>query len=119
MQRDFTYVDDIVEAVLRVNDRVSAPDPEYSDANPDPASSGAPYRLLKIGNHQRVPLIDFIGCIEQQLGRQAEKRLLPMQPGDVAATCADTAALEQWIDFAPGTPLAEGIVRFVDGYRHC
>ncbi len=85
-------MDDIVEAVLRVNDRVPAPDPEYSAANPDPASSGAPYRVLKIGNHQPVPLIDFIGCIEQQLGRQAEKRLLPMQPGDVAATCARAIA---------------------------
>jgi UDP-glucuronate 4-epimerase len=118
MQRDFTYVDDIVEAVLRVNDRVPAPDPDYTAANPDPASSDAPYRVFNIGNHQPVPLMDFIGCIEQQLGRQAEKRLLPMQPGDVAATYADTAALEQWIDFAPSTPLAEGIARFVDWYRH-
>jgi UDP-glucuronate 4-epimerase len=95
MQRDFTYVDDIVEAVLRVNDRVPAPDPDYTAANPDPASSDAPYRVFNIGNHQPVPLMDFIGCIEQQLGRQAEKRLLPMQRGGVAATYADTAALEQ------------------------
>ncbi len=118
MQRDFTYVDDIVEAVLRVNDRVPAPDPEYTATNPDPAISDAPYRVFNIGNHQPVPLMDFIGCIEQRLGRQAEKRLLPMQPGDVAATYADTAALEQWIDFSPSTPLAEGIGRFVDWYRH-
>jgi UDP-glucuronate 4-epimerase len=101
-----------------VNDRVPAPDPDYTAANPDPATSDAPYRVFNIGNHQPVPLMDFIGCIEQQLGRQAEKRLLPMQPGDVAATYADTAALEQWIDFAPSTPLAEGIARFVDWYRH-
>jgi UDP-glucuronate 4-epimerase len=118
MQRDFTYVDDIVEAVLRVNDRVPAPDPDYTAANPDPATSDAPYRVFNIGNHQPVPLMDFIGCIDQQLGRQAEKRLLPMQPGDVAATYADTAALEQWIGFAPSTPLAEGIERLVDWYRH-
>jgi UDP-glucuronate 4-epimerase len=117
MQRDFTYVDDIVEAVLRVNDRLPSPDPAYTAACPDPATSDAPYRVFNIGNHQPVPLLDFIGCLEQELGRLAEKRLLPMQPGDVPATWADPSALRQWIDFAPATPLSTGIARFVDWYR--
>jgi UDP-glucuronate 4-epimerase len=118
MQRDFTYVDDIVEAVLRVNDRVPAQIPRTLPPSPDPATSDAPYRVFNIGNHQPVPLLDFIGCHRAAAWAPAEKRLLPMQPGDVAATYADTAALEQWIDFAPSTPLAEGIARFVDWYRH-
>jgi UDP-glucuronate 4-epimerase len=117
MQRDFTYVDDIVEAVLRVNDRLPSPDPAYRAANPDPATSDAPYRVFNIGNHQPVSLLDFIGCLEQRLGRLADKRLLPMQPGDVPATWADTSALRDWIDFAPATPLSAGIARFVDWYR--
>jgi len=117
MQRDFTYVDDIVEAVVRVTDRVPETDSGYTVADPDPATSDAPYRVFNIGNHQPVPLMDFIGCIEQRLGRRAEKRMLPMQPGDVPATYADTSALRQWIDFAPSTPLSEGIARFVDWYR--
>ena len=118
MLRDFTYVDDIVEAVVRVSDRLPVPDPAYSAAHPDPATSDAPYRVFNIGNHQPVPLLDFIGCLEQQLGRVAEKRMLPMQPGDVPATCADTSALAKWIDFAPSTSLSEGIGRFVDWYRN-
>ena len=117
MRRDFTYVDDIVEAVLRVSDRPPAADPAYSAANPHPAISDAPYRVFNIGNHQPVALLDFIGCLENHLGRTAEKRLLPMQPGDVAATYADTSALEKWIDFAPATPLDVGIGHFVDWYR--
>ena len=117
MRRDFTYVDDIVEAVLRVSDRPPAADPAYSAENPHPAISDAPYRVFNIGNHQPVALLDFIGCLENHLGRTAEKRLLPMQPGDVPATYADTSALEKWIDFAPATPLDVGIGRFVDWYR--
>jgi len=117
MRRDFTYVDDIVEAVLRVSDRVPAPDPEYTAGNPDPATSDAPYRVFNIGNDQPVPLMDFIACIEERLGRVAEKRMLPMQPGDVPATWADTSALKKWIDFAPSTPLPVGVGRFVDWYR--
>jgi UDP-glucuronate 4-epimerase len=118
MQRDFTYVDDIVEAVVRASDRLPVPDPAYNAAHPDPATSDAPYRVFNIGNHQPVPLLDFIGCLEQQLGRVAEKRMLPMQPGDVPATYADTSALAKWIDFAPSTSLSEGIGRFVDWYRN-
>ncbi|MBN8449962.1 MAG: NAD-dependent epimerase [Candidatus Accumulibacter sp.] len=117
MQRDFTYVDDIVEAVVRVTDRVPETDSGYTVADPDPATSDAPYRVFNIGNHQPVALLDFIGCIEQRLGRRSEKRMLPMQPGDVPATYADTSALRQWIHFAPSTPLSEGIARFVDWYR--
>ncbi len=117
MQRDFTYVDDIVEAIVRVNDRVAETDSGYTPADPNPAASDAPYRVFNIGNHQPVPLMDFIGCIEQRLGRRAEKRMLPMQPGDVPTTYADTSALRQWIDFAPRTPLSEGIAHFVDWYR--
>jgi len=117
MRRDFTYVDDIVEAVLRVTDRLPAADPAYTADNPNPAISDAPYRVFNIGNHQPVALLDFIGCLERHLGLEAEKRLLPMQPGDVPATYADTSALEKWIDFAPATPLDVGIARFVDWYR--
>ncbi|KFB71243.1 MAG: UDP-glucose 4-epimerase [Candidatus Accumulibacter phosphatis] len=118
MQRDFTYVDDIVEAVLRVHDRVPGPDPAYLAASPDPATSDAPYRVFNIGNRRPVSLMSFIACIEQQLGREAKKRMRPMQAGDVPATCADTSTLEQWIDFTPSTPLTEGIGRFIDWYRN-
>ena len=117
MQRDFTYVDDIVAAVVRVCDRPPAADDAFDATHPDPATSNAPYRVFNIGNHQPVPLMEFIGCLERELGRPAEKRLLPMQPGDVPATCADTSALARWIDFSPDTPLAEGIARFVQWYR--
>lgn len=118
MQRDFTYVDDIVEAVMRVVDRSPLPDSSYDRSKPDPGASDAPYRVFNIGNHQPVPLMRFIDCIEQCLGRVAEKRLLPMQPGDVPATYADTAALQRWVGFAPSTPLEDGIARFVDWYRN-
>ena len=117
MQRDFTYVGDIVEALLRVTDKLPVADPDYSAQAPNPAISDAPYRVFNIGNHQPVALLDFIGSLERHLGRQAEKRLLPMQPGDVPATFADTSALEKWIDFAPATSLDQGIGRFVDWYR--
>ncbi|MBL8397556.1 MAG: NAD-dependent epimerase [Candidatus Accumulibacter sp.] len=117
MQRDFTYVDDIVEALLRVTDKQPVADPDYCAQNPNPSISDAPYRVFNIGNHQPVALLDFIGCLERHLGRQAEKRLLPMQPGDVPATFADTSALEKWIDFAPATSLDDGIGRFVEWYR--
>jgi len=117
VRRDFTFIDDIAEAVLRVGDRAPRGDPAYDASAPDPASSDAPYRVFNVGNRQPVPLLEFIDCIERELGRRAEKRLLPMQPGDVPATFADTAALEKWIGFAPRTPLSEGIARFVDWYR--
>jgi UDP-glucuronate 4-epimerase len=117
MQRDFTYIDDIVEGVVRVNDRAAEPDPAYRADAPDPAGSHAPYRLFNIGNHAPVPLLDFIAAIESALGRTAQKNLLPMQDGDVPATYADVDALERWVGFRPHTPLADGVARFVAWYR--
>ncbi len=117
MQRDFTYIDDIVEGVVRTLDRIATPNPAYDSAQPDPATSHAPYRVFNIGNSSPVPLMDFIGCIEKALGKTADKRLLPMQPGDVAATFANTEALNDWVGFAPSTPLQDGINRFVAWYR--
>ncbi|MBX3637018.1 MAG: NAD-dependent epimerase [Rubrivivax sp.] len=117
MQRDFTYVDDIVEGVIRVTDRVAAPDPAYRAEAPDPGTSNVPYRVFNIGNHSPVELLDFIGCIEQALGHQAEKNLLPLQDGDVPATYADVDALADWVGFAPATDIRTGIGRFVEWYR--
>lgn len=107
MKRDFTWIDDIVEGVLRVLDKPATPE----------AEGGAPHRVFNIGNHQPVQLMEFIACIERATGREATKRLLPMQPGDVPATYASTQALNDWVGFAPATPLAEGIERFVRWYR--
>ena len=117
MQRDFTYIDDIVEGVIRVSDRVATPNPGYAADTPDPGTSNAPYRVFNIGSHNPVPLMEFIGAIEQALGTTAQKNLLPMQPGDVPATYADVEALEQWTGFTPRTTIHEGIARFVDWYR--
>ena len=105
MQRDFTYIDDIVEGVVRVLDRPPAPDPAWSGTHPDPASSFAPYRLYNIGNHQPVELLQFIAAIEQALDRKAVLNLLPMQPGDVPATSADIDDLTRDVGFAPDTPV--------------
>ena len=117
MQRDFTYIDDIIEGVVRVADRVAAPNPAWSGAAPDPGTSLAPYRIYNIGNHSPVELLYFIEVLEQCLGRQAEKRLLPIQAGDVPATCADVEDLTRDVDFQPATPIEEGIARFVAWYR--
>ena len=117
MLRDFTYVDDIVEGVIRVSDRVAAPNPDYTSDTPDPGTSSAPYRVFNIGNHDPVPLMDYIGAIEEALGRTAEKNMLPMQPGDVPATYADVEALTEWTGFTPKTTIREGIARFVAWYR--
>jgi len=106
MQRDFTDIDDIVEGVVRTVDRIATRNAAYDSARPDPATSHAPYRVFNIGNSSLVPLMDFIGCIEKALVRTADKRLLPMQPGDVAATFASTEALHDWVGFAPSTPFA-------------
>jgi UDP-glucuronate 4-epimerase len=117
MQRDFTYVDDIVEGVIRVLDRVATANPAYDALQADPATSNAPYRVFNIGNNNPVPLLEFIGCIENALGKKAEKNLLPLQDGDVPATYANTDALNDWVGFVPGTPVQEGINRFVAWYR--
>jgi UDP-glucuronate 4-epimerase len=117
MKRDFTYIDDIVEGVIRVLDRAAEPNTAYDAALPDPATSKVPYRVFNIGNNRPIPLLDFIGCIEGALGIKAEKRLLPMQDGDVPATCANTDALREWVGFVPDTTVAQGVERFVAWYR--
>ncbi len=117
MRRDFTYIDDIVQGVVRVADRLAAPDPAWDAAAPDPGTSPAPYRVYNIGNHTPVELDRFIALIEENLGRKAVRRLLPMQPGDVPATCADVADLHRDVGFAPATPIETGIARFIEWYR--
>jgi len=117
MQRDFTYIDDIVEGVIRSMDRNAERNPAYVPDDADPATSTAPYRVFNIGNNDPVQLLDFIGAIESAIGQKAEKRLLPMQDGDVPATFADTALLNDWVGFAPSTPIQEGVNRFVAWYR--
>jgi UDP-glucuronate 4-epimerase len=117
MERDFTYIDDIVEAVVRVMDRVPTGDPHWSGEAPDPGSSGAPYRLYNIGNHRPENLLRLIEVLEDCLGKKAIKTLLPMQPGDVVATYADVDDLARDVDFAPSTPIEVGVERFVRWYR--
>ena len=117
MQRDFTYVDDIVEGVIRVVDKTAAVNPEYDPILADPATSNAPYRVFNIGNNNPVQLLDFIGAIEDALGMKAEKRLLPLQDGDVPATYANTDLLDDWVGFVPGTSVREGVGRFIAWYR--
>jgi nucleoside-diphosphate-sugar epimerase len=101
MQRDFTYVDDIVEGVIRVSTAMLRSTPEYDPISADPATSNAPYRVFNIGNNNPVQLLDFIGAIENALGQKAEKRLLPLQDGDVPATYANTDLLNDWVGFVP------------------
>jgi UDP-glucuronate 4-epimerase len=117
MRRDFTYVDDIVEGVIRVLDRPAQPNSEWNGANPDPSTSSAPYRVYNIGNHTPVSLMHFIETLEKELGKTAVKNLLPMQPGDVPETYADVDDLMRDTGFQPQTPIEEGIKRFVAWYR--
>lgn len=117
MQRDFTYIDDIVEGVMRTADHVATPNPDWSGAAPDPGTSSAPYRLYNIGNNQPVELMRLIEIIEGELGMASEKNYLPMQPGDVPATYADVDALVKDVGFKPNTPLEVGVKRFVEWYR--
>jgi UDP-glucuronate 4-epimerase len=119
MRRDFTYIDDIVEGVIRCLDKPATADPAFDAAAPDPATSWAPHRLFNIGNAQPEELLEFIALLEQALGRKAIRQLEPMQPGDVVATAADTSALEAWVGFRPATPLAEGVERFASWYCRC
>ena len=116
MQRDFTYIDDIVEGVVRVMDRTATPNPTWDGARPDPGTSSAPYRLYNIGNNNPVMLTDFIGAIEKALGRTAARELLPMQPGDVAATYANIDDLVSDVGYRPQTPIQVGIDNFVAWY---
>ncbi len=117
MKRDFTYIDDIVEGVIRVMDKNAAVNPAYDPILADPATSNTPYRVFNIGNNNPVQLLDFIGAIENALGQKAEKRLLPMQDGDVPATYASTDLLNDWVGFVPGTSVQEGVNRFIAWYR--
>jgi len=117
MQRDFTYIDDIVEGVLRVLDQPATANSDWSGKRPDPASSKAPWRIYNIGNSSPVELMKFIEAIEAALGMEAEKNFMPMQPGDVPVTSADIQALMDDVGFRPDTPLQEGVQRFVDWYR--
>jgi UDP-glucuronate 4-epimerase len=118
MVRDFTYIDDIVEGVVRVIDHPAEPDPAWNGDAPSPASSKAPWRIYNIGNNRRVELMRYIRAIEAVLGRQAKLNLLPMQAGDVQATEADTALLSAAVGFRPDTPVEEGVRRFVEWYCH-
>lgn len=117
MERDFTYIDDIVEAVARVGDRIPAPNPEWSGADPDPATSSAPYRLYNIGNHTPLKVNRLIQIIEQCTGKRAIRNPMPVQPGEVPATFADVDDLARDVGFAPQTPLEVGMKKFVDWYR--
>ncbi len=117
MRRDFTYIDDITEGVVRVMERVPEPDPSWSGDRPDSATSYAPYKLYNIGNNNPVELMHFIEVLEDCLGMKAEKNLLPIQPGDVPATYADVDDLIRDVGFKPSTPIEEGIRRFVEWYK--
>ena len=116
-RRDFTYIDDIVEGVIRVLDQVATPNPEWSSETPDSATSRAPYRLYNIGSHRPVELMRYIEVLEDCLGRKAIKNLLPMQPGDVPDTYADVEALVRNVGYQPSTPIEVGVARFVAWYR--
>ncbi|WP_120965595.1 MULTISPECIES: NAD-dependent epimerase [unclassified Comamonas] len=115
--RDFTYIDDIVEGIMRVLDKPATPDTSYNSHQPNPGTSTAPYRIFNIGNNSPTVLMDYIAALEAALGTTAQKRMLPIQPGDMHSTSADTRALQAWIDFAPAMPVVTGVQRFVDWYR--
>lgn len=116
MKRDFTYIDDVIEGVIRVMDAIPSPNPEWTGELPDPSTSPGPYRIYNIGNNSPVSLMDFIGAIEQALGKNAVKEYLPLQPGDVPETYADVDDLNQATDFRPGTSIEDGINEFIAWY---
>ena len=115
--RDFTYVDDIVEGVIRASDDVAQPNPTWDSSNPDAASSNAPYRIFNIGNNNSVKLSAYIAAIEKALGKKAIKEMLPMQAGDVPDTCADVSELMRQVNYKPNTPVEQGVANFVSWYR--
>ncbi|MCA0899600.1 NAD-dependent epimerase [Microbulbifer agarilyticus] len=115
--RDFTYIDDIVQGVIKSSDQVAAPDANWSSAQPEPATSNAPFRVFNIGNGNPAQLSDYIDALEQALGKQAIREMLPMQPGDIPDTHADTGKLEQAVGYRPDTSVVDGVQRFVDWYR--
>jgi UDP-glucuronate 4-epimerase len=116
MQRDFTYIDDIVEGVLRIADHPAEPDPAWDGAAPNPATSSAPYRIYNIGNGAPASLLRYIDVLEECLGKKAQRRMLPMQAGDVQGTWADVTLLKEAVGYQPNTPIEEGVRRFVDWY---
>lgn len=116
-RRDFTYIDDIVEGVIRVLDRPAPPNPNWNSDKPDPGTSRAPWRVYNIGNNQPVELMDYIGALEKALGKKAEVNLLPLQPGDVPDTYANVDNLVEQFDYKPSTSVEEGVARFIDWYR--
>ena len=117
MKRDFTYIDDIVEAIVRIQDVIPQPDPEWTVEEGSPATSSAPYRVYNIGNSSPVELMDYINALEQALGLEAKKNMMPIQPGDVLNTSAETQALYKTIGFKPETPVQRGVKNFVDWYK--
>src|SRR2546426_4888335 len=117
MSRDFTYVDDVVESVVRIMDVIPTPDKEWSSDRPDPSRSSAPFRLYNVGNHEPVELLDVIALLEEVLGKKAQKNFLPIQPGDVSATYADVESLHRATGFTPRTSMRDGIQRFIDWYK--
>ena len=117
MVRDFTYIDDIVEGIVRLVDKPAVSNDDFNPLSPDSGSSPAPYRLFNIGNSQPVALMDYISALEKAIGREAKKNFLPMQAGDAKATNADTTRLEEWVGFAPSTSVEDGVARFVAWYR--
>ena len=118
LQRDFTYIDDIVSGVIKVHDQAAQPNPEWSGDRPDPGTSKAPFRVYNIGNHKPVELLHFIEVLESNLGMTAKKRMLPMQQGDVPATCADIKDLVKDVGFTPSTSIEVGIPLFVEWYKN-
>ncbi len=117
MQRDFTYIDDIVEGIVRVIDNPAKPNPAFDPQNPDPSSSSAPYKVYNIGNNAPVKLMDFIEALEEKIGKKAKKNMLPIQAGDVPSTYADVSDLIEDLGYKPQTSIKEGISNFVDWYR--
>lgn len=117
MVRDFTYIDDIIESLMRLLDKPALPEPTFDPSNPDPATSWAPHRVFNIGNSNPTPLMEYIEAVEHALGIVAEKQFLPIQAGDVPATAADSSALESWINFKPNTPVRVGVSHFVVWFR--
>ena len=117
MVRDFTFVHDIVEGITRLVKKPATPNDDFDGGAPDSGTSSKPYRIFNIGNSQPVPLMDYVSALEEALGIEAIKEFLPMQPGDVAATNADTSRLHEWVGFQPNTSVSQGVAQFVDWYR--
>ncbi len=116
MVRDFTYIDDIIESLVRIINKNASIDDKFNTKEPNPSTSWCPYRIFNIGNSRPIPLMDYISALEDSLGREAKKAFKPIQPGDVSITAADTSALEKWIDFKPNTTIKEGVQNFVEWY---